>query len=243
MRFTIVDDDARERGELRSAIEDYCRDNGTEPGCEFFERRSAEELFADFTPGLYDAVFLDIYMGGVSGIEAARRLYLLDPECCVVLFTSSDAHLLEGYGVHAVGYVLKPLRDNLLALHTALNFIMSRMTRNRAAMDVETEFGRQKLSFRNIVQLHASGRCAVACLANAAVKLCGTYSDYAPTLLTDPRFLECYHKVIINMDYIDGRSESGDFITITGGRVPISRRRRNEVLKKYMEYFLARGGM
>lgn len=241
MRIAIIDDFAPERADIRSAIEKYCGERDFD--CEFSEFDSAEALFDAFTPGLFDAVFLDIYMSGVTGIEAAKRLYRLDPECAAALFTSSAAHTLAGYGVHAVGYILKPLRENIPSLYSALDFITARLAKNRAAIDVETEFGVQRLSFRNIVQMNSTGRFAVMRLYGKTVKLCGTYGLYAPLLLADARFLECYNKVIVNMDYIEKRSESGDFITVTGELVPISRRRKSEVLKKYMTYFLARGNL
>ncbi len=65
MRIAIIDDFAPERADIRSAIEKYCGERDFD--CEFSEFDSAEALFDAFTPGLFGAGFLDIYMRGVAG--------------------------------------------------------------------------------------------------------------------------------------------------------------------------------
>ena len=37
------------------------------------EYTSGEELLRQFSAGRYDLIFLDIYMGGMSGVETAKR--------------------------------------------------------------------------------------------------------------------------------------------------------------------------
>ena len=35
---------------------------------------NGEAFLEDYRPGRFDMVFMDIYMGGISGVEAVRRL-------------------------------------------------------------------------------------------------------------------------------------------------------------------------
>lgn len=72
-----------------------------------------------------DVVVMDIRMPEIDGIEAARRL-TNDRIAPVVLVTSySDKHLIEkATEAGAIGYVLKPLRDN--EVESAIEVAMSR---------------------------------------------------------------------------------------------------------------------
>jgi len=62
-----------------------------------------------------DVVLLDIRMPGMDGIEAARHLSALEQPPAVVFVTAHDEHALEAFEAQAVGYLLKPVRQEKLA--------------------------------------------------------------------------------------------------------------------------------
>jgi DNA-binding LytR/AlgR family response regulator len=53
-----------------------------------------------------DIVFLDIRMPGMSGIEAARKLY---QRCHIVFVTAYDQYALDAFEQGAIDYLLKPV--------------------------------------------------------------------------------------------------------------------------------------
>lgn len=59
--------------------------------------------------GKYDAVFFDIQLPGITGIEAAKRLRKIDDKVMVVFVTNMANYALESYEVHAFDFILKPL--------------------------------------------------------------------------------------------------------------------------------------
>jgi len=61
-----------------------------------------------------DAVFLDIHMPGVDGFDLARALDRFGERRAVVFVTADDARALEAFDVHALDYVLKPVRPERL---------------------------------------------------------------------------------------------------------------------------------
>lgn len=61
---------------------------------------------------LPDAVFCDIQMPGLSGLEFAVRLRSLSPRSKVIFVTGYDEYAVEAYRIHAHGYVLKPLESD-----------------------------------------------------------------------------------------------------------------------------------
>ncbi len=60
------------------------------------------------------AVFLDIAMPGLSGLELAQVLSQFKEPPPVVFVTAHDEHAVDAFEVHAVDYVLKPVRDERL---------------------------------------------------------------------------------------------------------------------------------
>lgn len=59
-------------------------------------------------------VLLDIRMPGMSGIEAARHLSTFDAPPAIIFTTAYDQYALEAFESHAVGYLLKPVRQERL---------------------------------------------------------------------------------------------------------------------------------
>lgn len=67
--------------------------------------RSAKEAWEYVDSGLVDAMFLDINMPGISGLDFVRSLP--DPPL-VILTTAYPEFALEGFHISAVDYLLKP---------------------------------------------------------------------------------------------------------------------------------------
>lgn len=102
LRIGVYEDNARERLGLVEMI--------TKSGIpvSLVSGESGEELLAAFRPGRFDLLFLDIYMTGITGIEALERIRQSDPNVDVCIVTTSRDFALESYRMHAVRYLEKP---------------------------------------------------------------------------------------------------------------------------------------
>jgi DNA-binding LytR/AlgR family response regulator len=65
--------------------------------------------------GRFDAVFLDISMPGLDGLELASLLAKLSEPPVIVFVTAYDGHAVAAYGIGAVDYLLKPVRTERLS--------------------------------------------------------------------------------------------------------------------------------
>ncbi len=61
-----------------------------------------------------DAVFLDVRMPGLTGLDLARVLGKFRQAPVVVFVTAYDSHALDAFEVKAVDYVMKPVREERL---------------------------------------------------------------------------------------------------------------------------------
>jgi len=62
-----------------------------------------------------DVVLMDIRMPAMDGLEAAQHIGRLQKAPAVIFTTAYDEYALEAFKVHAVDYLLKPVRQQKLA--------------------------------------------------------------------------------------------------------------------------------
>lgn len=62
-----------------------------------------------------DAVFSDIRMPGLTGLELAKVLSRFTHAPPVVFVTAYDEHAVDAFDLHVIDYVLKPVREDRLA--------------------------------------------------------------------------------------------------------------------------------
>ena len=106
MRIAIVDDLETERAQLKTRLARQLRLCGAE--AELLEFESGESFLAAEKEQRFTAAFLDIYMHGMSGMDAAKELRKTDTDCLLVFTTTSTDHALEGFQVRALHYLVKP---------------------------------------------------------------------------------------------------------------------------------------
>ncbi len=76
---------------------------------------NATEALRLLEQGGVDAVFTDIRMPGLTGLDLARALAHLTTPPPVVFITAHDDHAVDAFELNAVDYVLKPVREDRLA--------------------------------------------------------------------------------------------------------------------------------
>lgn len=108
LRIGICDDVYDARLVLRAALERAAEKRRITAA--FFEFSAGENLlrWLEGHAGELDLVFLDLEMGDVDGIETARRLRAADEGLQIVFVTGHADRVFDGYGVGALGYLLKP---------------------------------------------------------------------------------------------------------------------------------------
>lgn len=70
---------------------------------------SAEALLAAWEPHTFDLLLMDIYMDGITGVEAVKLLRDRGEELPVAFITSSIDHALDSYRLSALKYIKKPV--------------------------------------------------------------------------------------------------------------------------------------
>jgi two-component system response regulator AlgR len=115
LRVVITDDEAPARSRMRDLLEDCA---GAFPIELAGEAASGRELLALLEKVEADVVLLDIRMPEMDGLEVAQHLLKLEEPPSVIFTTAYSDYALKAFELHAVDYLVKPIR--LRRLHDAL---------------------------------------------------------------------------------------------------------------------------
>ncbi len=113
LRVLVVDDEAPARRRLRELLDDCA---GAMPLAIVGEAANGREAMEILHAVTSDLVLTDIHMPEMDGLELARHLLKLQPPPVVIFTTAFHEHALQAFDVHAVDYLMKPVRmQRLLA--------------------------------------------------------------------------------------------------------------------------------
>ena len=114
MKIAVVDDDKQMLETAGRMLEAYGEDHGLSLECCFYQQ--VEEYIRSLSRTRYAVVLMDVNFIGQekNGVEAAKELRKVDPECILIFLTDSEGHMPDAFSVHAFSYILKDRFEELL---------------------------------------------------------------------------------------------------------------------------------
>lgn len=239
MNIAIVDDQKFELEAAENYLRNYLEESWPELEFNIEIFSSGNEFLQAFKPGLFQLVILDILMPDINGMQTAQVIRARgDDDVNIVFLTANDDFILSGYKVFAVGYFMKPITDHAEEFARTFEHIFRKIIIKKLEIILSVAGEKVSVPLRNILYVDIDYRHRLCVYLADGKKFVTTnsYTDLQPALLADERFLECYHRIIVNMDYIKSM-ESDDFILMDSTSLPISQRKKKEVKVKFMRYF------
>lgn len=233
MNIAIVDDVEQDRQVLAALLENLLNKNDFSCTIKTFER--AEAFLKVFEKDAFDLCFMDIFMDGMNGMDAAKYIATADPDCMLIFLSTSPDYMAEGYIVRAWRYLLKPISKE--ALCRILPQCIERAVLDRRRLEVRINGKIREIPYSKILYLIRVNRHIEIHLTDQIVTLPSTQSFTKTTeaLLEDYRFILSCKGVVVNMIHVVQLSGS-DFIMDNGEKAPISQRRLSTVTNDYMDF-------
>ena len=232
LRLAICDDLPEEREALLTLLEQA----PIATNCTQFA--SSEELLEAFRPGKFDLLLMDIYMDGMTGVEAVQKMREMDDAIPIAFTTTSTDHTLESYRLSVLKYLEKPVQqkeiDDLLRLVKLQKDSAPRLA-------IQQNGKTQKLPLSELMVLEQQGHHVVLSLkGGSTIQLYGKLSDLLPQLDGQPFF--CPHKsYCVNLAFVRGINEEYQCYEMADGKmVPISRSNRAKAKRAWEDYLFAR---
>lgn len=237
MKIAIVDDIEAEVRKIDNLLNEYSGLRKLEIQTKNY--RSAEDFLSEFSTKSFDLVFLDIYMDGMNGVEAAQEISRKDSDVLIVFLTTSPDHMQDAFRIHAFDYLAKPVEKN--RFFGLMNDVQARLIKKQP--DPVLTF----ISQRNEISLYYSEIVTITSLGNYleigtksgnVYKTRMTFSVISEQLLQDHRFLIINRGVLVNMDFVIDISEK--CCTIPGGiQFPVNTREYKKLRQTWLNYSIA----
>lgn len=207
--------------------------------------RSGEELVEGYKPNTFDLLLVDIYMGGMTGVDAVAKIRELDASVPVAFVTTSTDHALASYRLAALRYIEKPYGqkdiDDILRL--------AKMERDNAPGLVVRRNGREeKIRFSEIVYLEQQTHLVNIYLRDGrdgsdgcpSAQVYAKLSDLFPQFEGQP-FFSPHKSFLANLAcvrYID--AELKCFAMCNGKNVPIRRETMGKAKKALGDFLFGK---
>ncbi len=235
--IALCDDDAKELDRIENLLMAYQK---TKESWEYQSKcfASAEELLRciqeeNYTP---DFLLLDIYLKGKNGIEAAQELRKCNFHSVIVFLTTSMEHALEAYGVDAVQYLVKPLKQDIFfhALDIASQQIQKRK-QNQIVMKVAGG-GIRQFNPDDILYCESQKNYQIIYMASEECKVRMTVKELWRVLEYLPQFNRCGRSYILNLNHVVS-VEREEILMDNEGIIYIPRNIAVEFKKDYFAYY------
>ena len=199
--------------------------------------RSAVEMLDAAREERFTLYLLDVMMPGVDGITAAREIRAFDDAADIVFLTTSPGFAYESYGVHALDYLLKPIRAELL--FPVLDRLWLREQKPKEGLTLKCGSTLIRVLFSQLAYVEVNGKHLYFNMTDGTVyQVFGTLREYEPLLLEHPEFMRIHRSYIVNMLQISELSASG-VRTFSGKNLPVSRLLYPQLQKDYMKLLFA----
>jgi len=241
----IVDDEPKSRNNLRDLVQEYCQQ--VELVGEAASATEALKLIKQHSP---DLIFLDIEMPGGSGFDLLKSLNNQNFE--VIFVTAFDQYGIQAVKFCAIDYILKPI--DIFELSKAVEKAQAQIIRkkeNQRLVELVANIDRSEdekrialpladkiefIAVSQIIRLEADSNYTRIFLEGKKEYLvCKTLKEYQE-ILEQHHFLRTHQSHLINCRKIAAYVKTdGGYISMTDrSSVPISRQKRDEVLKRIL---------
>ena len=179
-----------------------------------------------------DAIFLDVQMPGLTGLELAQVLQRFRTPPPVVFVTAHEEHAVDAFDLRAVDYVLKPVRAERLA--EAVRRVVEGAGQGATGEDEQVPVERggvtRFLNRSDIRYVEAHGDYARLHTAEGShllrTPLSQLEQDWGPA-----GFVRIHRSLLVSLAHVDGlRMDAGRCtVSVAGQELMVSRRHTREL--------------
>lgn len=230
----ICDDEEYFRFREKKLIEQYMESCGYACRIDLFA--SGKELLDKTETDLpYDAIFLDISMEEMDGLQTAERIRKRSETVCIVFVTAYITYALEGYKVGAARYLLKEEGSLESALKECLDTITERMKEEESVCEFEFQNGKKSIPTDAILYVESRLHKVTFFIKEDRVKEYSRYDrlDAVEKELRQYGFYRVHQSFLVNMKYVRG-VERYKVSLANGTEVSISKKYYKDVEKEYI---------
>lgn len=215
LRIAICEDDPEDAETLTAQIQNC------DISAKTFLFENGENFMKQYHPGMYDLIFMDIYMQGLSGIDIIRQIRENDQDIPVAFTTSSTDHALESYRLDVLKYIEKPVGPKPVQETLALALLKKK---NLPGLELFSNGKFVSLPFGTILYVEQKGHYLIFFLTgDRTLRIKGKLDTLETRFLSQP-FFRCHKSYLVNLAFVTGLDKDlRIFHMKEGGNVHIRR--------------------
>lgn len=232
LKIAICDDELLFGNQVLNEVKKILEKNDIEHSLSLFQ--TGNNLL---NTNFFDIIFLDIEMDGLSGIETAEKLRLLDRNSHIIFLTSHQKYVFSAFDVSASHYLLKPL--NTEKLEKVLLKITNALTKEKeycCTIKCGTEIHRIPFSQINFVEV--LGR-KISLHTKQDVFTFNNRLDNLEKSFPNC-FFRCHKSYLVNLAMVIKYNKETAILK-TGESVPIARRKFTEFGTAFLAFLRKEG--
>ncbi len=209
----------------------------------FFCGKNIDTMITQYTSGeqllrsqkKIDILFLDIQMGGVSGMETAKKLRRRKFKGFLIFITVLREMVFDAFEVQAFDYLVKPI-DETRFEHMMGRLLSSLQDAGSAGLLIQKGYESSIIPFEDIVFCEIIDRKVYVHLVSSEIIDFYDRIDHLETKLDDS-FFRCHRSFLIHLKYLKSY-KNGTAYMENGKEIPVSRLRSKEfssVILRYMK--------
>lgn len=238
LKTAICEDNPTQAKNMRRLLSLWSRERGQAAVIQDYD--SCEAFLWDWNQKMdFDLLLLDIDLGGeINGMELARRIREKDDEVVIIFVSGLPEYMSQGYDVKACHFLVKPVEEGKLL--TVLDRALKELAKREEYLLLEEGAEAWKIPVSRILYVEAFSHTAALYLVPESgekavcreVKMClGDLAERLP----QAGFIRCHRSYLVYLPYIRRIGRVQAFLDY-GAEVPVSRGKREEVYRAFMEY-------
>lgn len=228
IQIALCDDNDMERRIIRFVIDQYIKEHEYSILLEEFASGDAL-LKSDVT--VYDLVILDIYMGGLNGIDTAKELLHIHPKGRIIFCSSSNEFAEESYDVEAFRYLVKPI--SMEKLHQSLDRFFQ-LFRDKKVLEYKYQRTTRRMLLKEVMWIEAAGRHSIIHTEKEQIETNTSLAEFAEKLM-GADFVKPIRYALVALKAV--KEVTADTLVLSDGtEIPVSREKRKEIQEAFMQF-------
>ncbi|MCD8018951.1 MAG: LytTR family DNA-binding domain-containing protein [Clostridiales bacterium] len=228
-RIAVCDNDTAILQQIAAYLEQIQKETGHR--LEVFYFSSGEDLLAHMPEDTH-ILLLDIGMGSVSGMDAARKLRERGWNFYLAFITSMPEFALAGYEVHAFGFICKPIQ--YAPLLRLMRDIFSLLDKKPAALVLDVGKGKKVFQPEHLLYAEVFQH-ETRFVTDQEVFLSRIPLADIEEKLQQYGFFRCHKSYLVNLGRIT-HIATAEITVDNGDCLPLSKHRRKEFLDTWSTY-------
>lgn len=224
MNIAIVDDSRSEQRTIENAVKAWADNLHQSISLSMFE--NGESFIEGIADSSFDIVFMDIYMDGISGIEASKKLREHSLDTLLIFMTTSPDHMADAFPCHAFDYILKPI--SLERLNKTLDEALKLLPDNQPYLDITFEKQKLSLLYSEIFYILSSSNYCIVKTTKAEYRIRTPFNTLTAQFEGCSCFFVINRGILVNLDNVL-KTEGCECIMSDKSSLPISRRKKADL--------------